>query len=397
MLKKEKIAYIDAYSGVSGNMLLGALIDLGFPRTRLQQLKKALGLDAIKISIKKAEQNNLAGVLVKISGEKNPPKRNLSRIRKIIRSAQLPKPVKEKSIKAFQLLAEAEAKIHSCSPEQVHFHELGAVDTIMDIVGVILGFYELGIEKIYASKIPLATGEVECAHGRIPLPAPATLELLKGIPVKGINTNQELTTPTGAVLLRVLAEGFGSIPEMTLEKIGYGLGEKNLGERANLLRILIGKTHRSPEELFVFESTIDDMNPEYYQPLLERLFQAGALEVALVPAYLKKNRPGIILKGLTQEKKLFQILEQIFLHSTTLGVRYYPVARWALSREEVKIKTRYGLVRAKKLSFKNQERIYPEFEDLKKLAEKFNLSIIDLEAEVKSQWEKIRKKPRATN
>jgi len=397
MLKKEKIAYIDAYSGVSGNMLLGALIDLGFPRTRLQQLKKALGLDAIKISIKKAEQNNLAGVLVKISGEKNPPKRNLSRIRKIIRSAQLPKPVKEKSIKAFQLLAEAEAKIHSCSPEQVHFHELGAVDTIMDIVGVILGFYELGVEKIYASKIPLATGEVECAHGRIPLPAPATLELLKGIPVKGINTNQELTTPTGAVLLRVLAEGFGSIPEMTLEKIGYGLGEKNLGERANLLRILIGKTHRSPEELFVFESTIDDMNPEYYQPLLERLFQAGALEVALVPAYLKKNRPGIILKGLTQEKKLFQILEQIFLHSTTLGVRYYPVARWALSREEVKIKTRYGLVRAKKLSFKNQERIYPEFEDLKKLAEKFNLSIIDLEAEVKSQWEKIRKKPRATN
>jgi len=397
MLKKEKIAYIDAYSGVSGNMLLGALIDLGFPRTRLQQLKKALGLDAIKISIKKAEQNNLAGVLVKISGEKNPPKRNLSRIRKIIRSAQLPKPVKEKSIKAFQLLAEAEAKIHSCSPEQVHFHELGAVDTIMDIVGVILGFYELGIEKIYASKIPLATGEVECAHGRIPLPAPATLELLKGIPVKGINTNQELTTPTGAVLLRVLAEGFGSIPEMTLEKIGYGLGEKNLGERANLLRILIGKTHRSPEELFVFESTIDDMNPEYYQPLLERLFQAGALEVALVPAYLKKNRPGIILKGLTQKKKLFQILEQIFLHSTTLGVRYYPVARWALSREEVKIKTRYGLVRAKKLSFKNQERIYPEFEDLKKLAEKFNLSIIDLEAEVKSQWEKIRKKPRATN
>jgi len=368
MLKKEKIAYIDAYSGVSGNMLLGALIDLGFPRTRLQQLKKALGLDAIKISIKKAEQNNLAGVLVKISGEKNPPKRNLSRIRKIIRSAQLPK-----------------------------LHELGAVDTIMDIVGVILGFYELEIEKIYASKIPLATGEVECAHGRIPLPAPATLELLKGIPVKGINTNQELTTPTGAVLLRVLAEGFGSIPEMTLEKIGYGLGEKNLGERANLLRILIGKTHRSPEELFVFESTIDDMNPEYYQPLLERLFQAGALEVALVPAYLKKNRPGIILKGLTQEKKLFQILEQIFLHSTTLGVRYYPVARWALSREEVKIKTRYGLVRAKKLSFKNQERIYPEFEDLKKLAEKFNLSIIDLEAEVKSQWEKIRKKPRATN
>ena len=397
MLKKEKIAYIDAYSGVSGNMLLGALIDLGFPRIRLQQLKKALGLDAIKISIKKAEQNNLAGVLVKISGEKNPPKRNLSRIRKIIRSAQLPEPVKEKSIKAFQLLAEAEAKIHSCSPEQVHFHELGAVDTIMDIVGVILGFYELGVEKIYASKIPLATGEVECAHGRIPLPAPATLELLKGIPVKGINTNQELTTPTGAVLLRVLAEGFGSIPEMTLEKIGYGLGEKNLGERANLLRILIGKTHRSPEELFVFESTIDDMNPEYYQPLLERLFQAGALEVALVPAYLKKNRPGIILKGLTQEKKLFQILEQIFLHSTTLGVRYYPVARWALSREEVKIKTRYGLVRAKKLSFKNQERIYPEFEDLKKLAEKFNLSIIDLEAEVKSQWEKIRKKPRATN
>ena len=397
MLKKEKIAYIDAYSGVSGNMLLGALIDLGFPRTRLQQLKKALGLDAIKISIKKAEQNNLAGVLVKISGEKNPPKRNLSRIRKIIRSAQLPKPVKEKSIKAFQLLAEAEAKIHSCSPEQVHFHELGAVDTIMDIVGVILGFYELEIEKIYASKIPLATGEVECAHGRIPLPAPATLELLKGIPVKGINTNQELTTPTGAVLLRVLAEGFGSIPEMTLEKIGYGLGEKNLGERANLLRILIGKTHRSPEELFVFESTIDDMNPEYYQPLLERLFQAGALEVALVPAYLKKNRPGIILKGLTQKKKLFQILEQIFLHSTTLGVKYYPVARWALSREEVKIKTRYGLVRAKKLSFKNQERIYPEFEDLKKLAEKFNLSIIDLEAEVKSQWEKIRKKPRATN
>jgi len=369
-------------------MLLGALIDLGFSAQNLKKLAKNIGLKGIKIQVKREKRQGLSGVLVKISGEKNPPARNLSQIIKLLKKAHLPEEVLKKSISAFELLARAEAKIHSQKKDEIHFHELGAVDTIIDIVGTFLGFYELAVEEIYSSKIALGYGTINCAHGKLPCPAPATLELLKGAPVLGADEKTELTTPTGAVLIKCLVKKFTSIPEMTIEKIGCGLGEKKLCSRANVLRIVLGKTAHKAEEIWIFESTIDDMNPQFYQPLIDKLFQKGALEVALVPVYLKKNRPGIILRGLCRYERLFALLDEIFLNTTTTGIRYWSTNRIALEREMIKIQTKYGKIRGKKITLPDGTiRIYPEYEDLKTISEAKKIPLPDLQTEVMKKWQ----------
>jgi len=393
-MMRKKIAWVDCGSGIAGNMLLGALIDLGFPGPSLQELVKVLGLGKVKIEIKKESRQEIAGVLVRIIPQNRQKPRKLKEIISIINRAKIPEPVKTRSRSAFKLLAQAEAGIHSVSPDQVHFHELGAVDTILDIVGAISGFDQLGVTRIYFSRIRLGGGEIKCAHGILPVPAPATLELLKGLPVVGGAENEgELATPTGAALARELGENFGPMPEMKIEKTGYGLGERELLTRPNLLRIVLGSAQTGTEELMQLEAAIDDMNPEYYDPMMRAILKAGALEIALIPAHLKKNRLGVILRALCSNANLEKVISAAFNHSTTTGLRFYPVNRVSLSRRILPVKTPYGQVRVKKIELPGGGcRIHPEFEDLRKISNKRQIPLIILEQEVIKEWAK--RKPR---
>ncbi len=393
MSNNKKIAWVDCGSGIAGSMVLAGLISLGWPGQRLRELARILRLGKVKIEIKKSSRLQIAGILVRIIPAGPQPARRLKEIVKIISRGRLPEPVKDKSLKAFQLLARAEAKIHSVPPDQVHFHELGAVDTILDIVGAALGFYELGISGIGFSRIRLGGGEVRCDHGLLPAPAPATLELLRGLPVIGGEESEgELATPTGAALARALGKNFGPMPEMEVEKIGYGLGERKLLTRPNLLRIVLGSAPAGAEELVQMEAAIDDMNPEYFDRLSQAMLEAGALEVALVPAQMKKNRPGIILRALGPSVRLEGMTQALFIHSTTIGVRYYPVSRVSLAREIVPLKTAYGTVRVKRMELPGGSlRIHPEFEDLKAISERRQIPLSVLEQEVIREWSRRKK------
>ncbi len=388
MPSRKNIAWVDCNSGVAGNMLLGALVDLGFPASRLQALVRTLGLGKVEFKVKRETRSGIAGVLVKILPRSEPKARKLKDITRIISRARLPEPVKKQSLEAFKLLARAEAKVHAVSPEEVHFHELGAVDTILDIVGVLLGFHELGIEEAHFSRIRLGAGELCCEHGKLPVPAPATLELLQGVAVAGGEESEgELATPTGAVLARILGASFGPMPQMKVHKIGYGLGDKKLETRPNLLRIAKGESGPAAEELMQVETTIDDMNPEYYDPLMNAIFKAGALEAALLPAQLKKNRPGVILRALCPSENLELVLDAVFEHSTTTGIRFYRVNRVCLSREVRSLNTAFGRVRVKRIELPGgRERIHPEFEDLKRISEKRGIPLPVLEEEVIKAW-----------
>jgi pyridinium-3,5-bisthiocarboxylic acid mononucleotide nickel chelatase len=390
MSKTKKIAWVDCHSGIAGNMLLGALIDLGFPARRLNELSDSFKLGRVKINVSKTERGQIQGTLVDIKPEGKQPARNLSDIVKIINKARLPETVKDKSIETFTVLAKAEARAHKMAVDKVHFHELGAVDTIIDIAGVVLGFYELKIENIYSSRIRLGGGEVRCAHGLLPVPPPAVLELSKGLPVAGGGACEgELATPTGVALIKTLASGFGPMPEMKVMDSGCGLGGRELAGRANLLRVVVGEETGRAERLIQIEATIDDMNPEFYDTLIKRMSEAGALETALLQTQLKKNRPGVVLRGLCAREDLEKLLETIFVHSTTTGIRYYEVERVKLARRAETVKTVYGPVKVKVIALPDgRERVHPEFDDLAGTAVKFNLSLPDLDQEVKALWRK---------
>jgi hypothetical protein len=378
-------------------MLLGALIDLGFGPEKIKALAQSFKLGRVRFSFSREKRSGIAGVLVRIIPETRQPERNFSEIKKIILKARLPETVKNKSIETFRTLASAEAKVHGTRIEQIHFHELGAVDTIIDIAGVILGFHELGLEEVFASRVRLGSGQVKCQHGLLPVPAPATLELVKGMPVSGgSEADGELATPTGAVLIRALAKGFGAMPEMDVEKIGCGLGERNLETRPNVLRIVSGKTCARTALLVQLETTIDDMNPEFLEPLLNELDGAGALETAILPVQLKKNRPGVILRILSEKSRLDDIIQTVFKHSTTTGVRFFELNRVALPREMDVVKTAFGVVPVKKIILPGGGvRIHPEYEHLRKIARKNKISLLELEQAVKAEW--LKKQPRPKN
>jgi len=388
MAGDKKIAWVDCSSGVAGNMLLAALIDLGFSGRRLKELAQSLKFGKVQLNITRAKRNGVSGTLVRIAPEGRQPERNFSAIKRIIARGRMPDIVKKKSIDCFLRLAKAEAKIHGVKVEQIHFHELGAIDTIIDIAGAFLGFYELELEQVFAGRIRLGEGQVRCGHGLLPLPAPATLELLAGVPViGGSETEGELTTPTGAALITSLARAFGPMPEMKLEKTGYGLGEREIESRPNVLRIALGQGAPKTEQLIQLETTIDDMNPEFFEPLRKAALQAGALETALFPAQLKKGRPGVILQLLCQRSKLEDIINVVFMHSTTTGVRFFEVDRVALARKSVSFKSSFGTVRLKIISLPNGEkRIHPEYDSLARIAGDHKISLLELEQKVKKEW-----------
>jgi len=368
-----KIAYLDCFSGISGDMFLGALIDAGLPFEALERTLRTMALREYSLEVNREKRNGLSGTrfLVKVESGTH-GHRGLKEITEIIGEASLSKWVKDKSIEIFQSLAREEGKIHDRPQEEIHFHEVGAVDSIIDIVGTVFGIEFLGIQSVFASHLPLGSGFVDTQHGRIPIPAPATIGLLQGIPVYDSGLKHELVTPTGAALVRGIAHSFGPLPPMVVERLGYGVGSRNLPDRPNLLRIMVGvdQPAQEVETVVILEANLDDTNPEWIGFLMERLFEAGALDVVFSAIQMKKNRPGVQLQVMGNPHMKDSLAEIIFKESTTLGIRFRYTQRKVLQRSGVEIDTPWGRVKAKKIIGPDgTPSIMPEFEACRRLAQ----------------------------
>lgn len=377
----ERLLYFDCFSGLSGDMTLGACLDLGLEPDSLWVALEQLGLEGFAVHCQKVAKHHLAGTKVSFQVTAPQPHRTYRDIVALIDRAQLPPEVKDLSRGMFHLLAEAESQVHQQPLEQVHFHEIGAVDSILDIVGAAHCCHTLGITRVYASPLPLGYGMIACAHGLLPNPAPATALLLQGVPVYGADVKAELVTPTGAAILRGLSACFDSLPPCTIEKVGYGAGERDLPNQPNLLRLVLGRltlpVGRS-ERVLVLETHLDDMLPEWYEHLMAALFQAGALDVAYVPLQMKKNRPGLGLTIVAPPECRETILATLFTESTTLGVRLQEMERVAVNRWLETIETPYGPLQVKVAEIGGRRRVLPEYEACRALALKHKLPLLEV-------------------
>jgi uncharacterized protein (TIGR00299 family) protein len=379
-----KIAYLDCFSGVSGDMLVGSLLDAGLPFEELESIITGLNLDGYTISAKKEERNNLFGTRFHVSLKKKYQKaRYLKDIKKIISSGDLPLEVSEKCIAIFEKLAITEGEIHHISPDELHFHEVGAVDSIIDIVGSVVGMYLLGIEKLFVSRMPVGKGIITSAHGKIPLPSPATIALLKGVPIYDSGQEVEMVTPTGAALITSLCSSFGHMPSMIVETVGYGVGSRTLADNPNLLRILIGSDidKQRSETVVLLESNLDDMSPELLGYLMDRLFDAGAKDVTFSHIQMKKNRPGIKLQVIGQPEDKDRLSSIIFKESTTLGIRFNYSQRSVLTRGELMVESPWGKMRVKKvIDHGGKTTLLPEYEECRRVAKANNCALRDVYA-----------------
>lgn len=366
------IAYFDCFAGISGNMILGALISLGVPADFLEENIRNLPLDAFHIEMSTVGRMGIHGSHVHVAvADKDKPARNYGDIRSLIDNSVLSDRVKGLSLEVFGRLADVEALIHNIPKEDVHFHELGGVDAIVDVVGAALGVEWLGIDKVFASEIPVGRGFVTCQHGTLPVPAPATLSLLDGIPVYGTGVPHELVTPTGAAILTSLCRDFGPMPKMLIRGVGYGVGTRDLEEMPNLLRVVLGEPDSITEadRVTMVETNIDDMNPEIFGFVMERLFEDGALDVIWVPVFMKKNRPGTMVQVICHESDREAVVRRILSETTATGVRHYRVERAKLPRKLREAATSYGKVRVKEVSDPSGRTFQvPEYEDCKRIA-----------------------------
>lgn len=381
-------AYFDCFSGISGDMTLGAFISLGVPADWLENELNRVLLSDVNLSVVPISRSGISARGVQVNTKGDRASRNYSQIKKLVNQSDLNSRVKKISLDIFEKLAKAEAKIHACVLEDVHFHEIGGLDAIVDIVGSALCIDYMGLEKIMSSKIPLGKGFVSSRHGTLPVPAPATLAILKDIPVYGSGIGHELVTPTGAAIIATLADSFQDLPEMTVEKIGYGAGKRELAEIPNLLRVVIGRlkpadsdgqTGAVKETLGVVETCIDDMNPEILGFTVDRLFEDGALDVYLIPIYMKKNRPGTMLQVLCRVEQKEVIVQRILTETTSLGVRFYNTQRLSLFRETIMLDTPFGTVKVKRIrDLSGEIRLVPEYEVCRKIAlkEKIPLRVV---------------------
>lgn len=335
------VAYFDCFSGISGNMVLGALLDAGLELNDLREGLAHLDIAGYVIRAETVSRGGLRGTHVTVELAGHGPERHLRDIEAIITGSALPERIQAQSLVIFRRLALAEAKVHGMPVDHVHFHEVGAVDAIVDVVGAVVGFDRLGIEQIYASPVRVGRGTVTCAHGVMPVPAPATAELLKGVPTYGRDVDAELVTPTGAAILTALVQGFGAAPPMAVAQIGYGAGTREL-PHPNVLRISIGEGAEDAvgyeqDQITVIETNIDDMNPEFYEHVCGRLFDAGAVDVSLTPITMKHSRPGVCLSVLVTEHRMSEVVDVLFRETTTIGVRFNTMRRWKLRRERISV------------------------------------------------------------
>ncbi len=374
--------YFDCFSGASGDMIVGALLDAGLELEVLRRELDRLKLPGYHIEATRVSRGGISGtkfdvVIEKAAGER----RGLNDILKIIQESGLGERVRRDSVRIFRRLAQAEAKVHDTDTDEVHFHEIGAVDAIVDVVGAVVGLEKLGIERVTVSALRTGTGFVECEHGRLPVPAPATAALLEGYPVTASDVEAELTTPTGAAVLTTLGEHFGACASMQLTAVGYGAGGRDLEETPNLLRVMIGETPAKAEtdRMWVLETNIDDMPAELFEVLFEKLFAAGVMDVFTTPIQMKKGRPAVKLSTIVSEELRSTAEEIIFRETTTFGIRAYEVERRKLTRESVKVHTEFGEVTVK-LGRLGDEllTVSPEYEDCKRLAAEHGITLKEL-------------------
>lgn len=386
-----KIAYFDCFSGASGDMILGALLDAGLPLETLVAEIGKLGLDHYELSVKKVVKKGLGGSQAVVSVDEDHHHhhhRHLHNIENIINSSRLSDQVKGNSLKVFHRLAEAEAKVHRTSIENIHFHEVGAMDAIIDVVGAAAGFAALGIDEIHCSPLHVGSGTVECAHGVLPVPAPATMELVQGFPIYSTGVVGELLTPTGAAILTTLATGFGHIPAMTVEKVGYGAGTSEPAI-PNLLRLCLGRMSAKDagyemEQMAVIETSIDDMSPQIYEHLMEMALDMGAMDIFLSPLQMKKNRPGTMVTIICHPDRVEEFSDLLIRETTTIGLRWRMENRIKARREFEGIDTEYGPVKLK-IARKGDAIVNttPEYEDCKRLARENN---VPLKAVMAAAW-----------
>ncbi len=369
-----KTLYFDCFCGAAGDMIVGALLDAGADFDQLRDALDTLGVDGYTV---RAEKVNKHGTMatkfdVDIDAEHGHPHRHLRHIVEIIEKGDLPAEVKEASLKTFRNIAEAEAEVHGTTPEKIHFHEVGAVDSIVDIVATHLALHQLKPERILSSSLHVGSGTVKCAHGIMPVPAPATALLLRGVPSYGGDVKGELVTPTGAALIAQLAESFGPMPEMITEAVGSGSGTKDLPDRPNVIRVMLGETAEvlgGTETIVVVEANIDDMNPELFPPLISDLIEGGARDAFLTPILGKKGRPAHLVTILVDEMELNDVIGVLFRGSTTLGLRMRREQRICLEREWKTAETPWGDVRIKIGRFEGgTTSTSPEYEDCVRVA-----------------------------
>jgi len=450
-----KIAYFDCFSGISGDMCLGALVDAGVPMEKLKKELKKIPIEGYEIHAKKVKRAGIAATKVDViqkvkskeqertkrKGQRaesnnppNPPfphssgfteakekggeggfehmEKRWKDIEKIIHNSALSQVVKQKGLKVFKYLFEAEAKVHGEKFNNIHLHELGAVDCIVDVFGTIIGLDILGVKKVYSSPVNLGSGSVETDHGVLPVPAPATAEILKGVPVYSTDTSFELTTPTGAAILKELSSGFGGLPPMDITNTGSGAGNRDFKHKPNVLRLFVGNSPEFPhtplwkrgargdfkrglisqkimgglldETITVIEANIDDMNPQAYEYVMEKLFKEGALDVFLTQILMKKGRPGIKLTVLSKVADRELLIKTMLRETTTIGLRFYEVSRVVLQRKTKLVDTEFGKVRVKFSRFGNEIlKATPEYEDCKRIAKKLKMPLIEVMEKIK--------------
>ena len=371
-------AYLDCSSGISGDMFLAVLIDAGAPIDRLFAELKKLSLGYYEFKRTRAVRGGLVGTRIEIHAPAEQPHRSLPDILKLFEKAGLPAVAAEQAGKVFHRLAEVEGRLHNIPPEEVHFHEVGAVDAILDVVGTCVALELLEISEFACSPLNLGGGRVEAAHGTLPVPAPATVELLKGLTVYSSGVEGELVTPTGAALVATLASACGPLPAMKVSTVGYGAGEKELPHHPNLVRLFIGERAEAPvahtglpgdELISVIEANLDDMSPQLYGHFQEQALAAGALDVTCFSTQMKKNRPGLTISILCEPERADALSQLLFEQTTTIGVRIHEARRKVLAREVVTVETVYGSVKVK--IARREGRVVnaaPEFDDCQRLA-----------------------------
>lgn len=390
-----RVLYFDCFAGISGDMTIGALIDSGIDVESLKQQLSSLGLSGYEIKIDRVERSGIAATKFDVIVDESPqPARHLSDISEIINNSDLSELTRSRSIHAFERLAEAEARAHGTTVDKVHFHEVGAIDSVIDVIGAMIGVEMLLVDRFVSSPLRVGYGTVRAAHGLLPIPAPGTAEILRGAPIYAGEFEGEFVTPTGAAIVASLCESFSPLPAMSIERIGYGAGSRNPAGFPNALRLVVGElldqTASEPENIVVvIETNIDDMNPQVYEHVMNLAFKRGALDAFVNPVQMKKSRPGVLLTVLCERTLADSIIDMLLEQTTTLGVRYYEARRRVLARAIEIVETEYGDVRVKVASGGGRKlHFQPEYEDCLRLAEAADVPLIEVMAAASAAYRK---------